>query len=196
MWYFSWILGVLLACSLGIINVLRLEAQLALVKENEVLDPLTRLLCRDSMMTRIAEKVDNSRRSGLPFSLLYLSLRDFKVKHALLDHEMDTTLLRVVETMKKDIRIGVDIAARVGEEAFLLALPGASQDRAERIAHKLQSDIQAQVKTPGDIAVEARVSVVEYSDHAGQFRADGLNTAEEAEKLLTIAKVQLDELAA
>ncbi|MEE9339309.1 MAG: cytochrome bd-I oxidase subunit CydX, partial [Methylococcaceae bacterium] len=27
MWYFSWILGVLLACSLGIINVLRLEAQ-------------------------------------------------------------------------------------------------------------------------------------------------------------------------
>ncbi|WP_407314953.1 cytochrome bd-I oxidase subunit CydX [Pseudomonas sp. nanlin1] len=26
MWYFAWILGVLLACSLGIINVLWLEA--------------------------------------------------------------------------------------------------------------------------------------------------------------------------
>ncbi|MEQ1529225.1 MAG: cytochrome bd-I oxidase subunit CydX, partial [Methylococcales bacterium] len=33
MWYFSWILGLLLACSLGIINVLRLEAQDALEKE-------------------------------------------------------------------------------------------------------------------------------------------------------------------
>lgn len=27
MWYFAWILGVLLACSLGIINVLWLEAE-------------------------------------------------------------------------------------------------------------------------------------------------------------------------
>jgi len=26
MWYFAWILGVLLACSFGIINALRLEA--------------------------------------------------------------------------------------------------------------------------------------------------------------------------
>lgn len=26
MWYFAWILGILLACSAGIINVLRLES--------------------------------------------------------------------------------------------------------------------------------------------------------------------------
>lgn len=195
MWYFSWILGVLLACSLGIINVLRLEAQLALARENEVLDPLTRLLCRDSMMIRIGEKVDNSRRSDLPFSLLYLSLDRFKVKHALLDHEMDTTLLRVADTMKQDIRIGIDIAARVGEEAFLLALPGASHERAERIAHKLKRDIYERVKTPGGIAVEAEVGVVEYSNHAEQFRSDGLDTMEEAEKLLAIVKSELEKTA-
>ncbi len=27
MWYFAWVLGVLLACSIGIINLLWLEAQ-------------------------------------------------------------------------------------------------------------------------------------------------------------------------
>lgn len=26
MWYFTWILGILLACSVGIINVLRMES--------------------------------------------------------------------------------------------------------------------------------------------------------------------------
>jgi cytochrome bd-I ubiquinol oxidase subunit X len=26
MWYFAWVLGILLACSVGIINVLRMEA--------------------------------------------------------------------------------------------------------------------------------------------------------------------------
>lgn len=196
MWYFSWILGVLLACSLGIINVLRLEAQLALAKESEAVDPLTNLLCRDSMLSRLQEKVENSRRNGLPFSLLYISLRDFKMRHALLDHEMDTTLLKVVETMKKDIRIGVDIAARMGSEDFVLALPGASHDRAARIADKIKNDIYQQVKTPTDIPVEAGLSVVEYSSHVEDFIADRLTTQQEVDELLAIAADKCIEAAA
>ncbi len=47
MWYFTWILGLLLACSLGIINVLRLEAQEAWDKEHISLDPLTQLMNKD-----------------------------------------------------------------------------------------------------------------------------------------------------
>jgi cyd operon protein YbgT len=35
MWYFAWILGVLLACSFGIINVMWLEATDTLDKEPE-----------------------------------------------------------------------------------------------------------------------------------------------------------------
>jgi len=35
MWYFTWILGVLLACAFGIINGLWLEAQEFLDKEQE-----------------------------------------------------------------------------------------------------------------------------------------------------------------
>jgi cyd operon protein YbgT len=34
MWYFTWILGVLLACSFGIINALWLEAADARAREN------------------------------------------------------------------------------------------------------------------------------------------------------------------
>lgn len=33
MWYFAWILGVLLACAFGIINVMWLEAEEALDKD-------------------------------------------------------------------------------------------------------------------------------------------------------------------
>ncbi len=35
MWYFTWILGVLLACSVGIINLLWLEAQDSLEERTE-----------------------------------------------------------------------------------------------------------------------------------------------------------------
>jgi len=34
MWYFAWILGVLLACSFGIINVMWMEAEEMLGSEN------------------------------------------------------------------------------------------------------------------------------------------------------------------
>lgn len=34
MWYFTWILGVLLACALGVINVLWLESETDLDKDS------------------------------------------------------------------------------------------------------------------------------------------------------------------
>ena len=35
MWYFTWILGVLLACAFGIINVMWLEAERSLGEDGE-----------------------------------------------------------------------------------------------------------------------------------------------------------------
>lgn len=187
MWYFSWILGVLLACSLGIINVLRLEAQEALAKENEVVDPLTRLLSKETMLQRLREKVDNSKRNGLPFSVVFLSLRDFRSLYAVPDHELDTTLLKVVDKMKQDIRIGVDLASRVSNEEFVLALPGAQMDRAQKIAEKIKDDIKESVKTPSNIAVDVKVGVAEYSRYLDSFQQDNLVGVEEAEALLNVA---------
>jgi len=188
MWYFSWILGVLLACSLGIINVLRLEAQEALAKENVTLDPLTQLLTRESVLGRLREKVDNSKRNGLPFSLIYLSLTDFKRKHQLADHEMDTTLLNVVASIKSDIRLNLDIPARVGEEDFLLALPGAPEERAEMIANRIKQNILVNVKTPVEnLPVVIGVGFVEYSHHADYISEEVLMGMDELEALLNIA---------
>jgi cyd operon protein YbgT len=187
MWYFSWILGVLLACSLGIINVLRLEAQEALAKENVAIDPLTQLLARESVIERLQEKVDNSKRNKMPFSLLYLSLTDFKIKHQLPDHEMDTTIMNVVTSIKNDIRVGLDIAARVGDEEFILALPSASIERAEMIASRIKENILVNVKTPGHIPVVIDVGVAEYSQHSELLAEEVLMGMEEVEALLNIA---------
>ena len=187
MWYFSWILGVLLACSLGIINVLRLETLEALDKENVAVDPLTHLLARESVLERLKETVDNSKRNGMPFALLYLSLTHFKKKHQLPEHEMDTTILKVVASIKNDIRDDLDIAARVGEDDFLLVLPGASLDRAEIIAGRIKENIFANVKTPGDISVEIGVGVAEYTQQTGFFSEQFFTGADEVEALLNIA---------
>jgi len=188
MWYFSWILGVLLACSLGIINVLRLEAQEALARENLAIDPLTQLLARESVLERLHEKIDNSKRNSMPFSLIYISLTDFKLKHQLADYVMDTTLLEVVASIKADIRAGLDIAARVGEEDFLLALPGATYEKAEITADKIKQNILQNVKTPArGLAVEVGIGFAEYSHDAEMISEEVQMGMSEVEALLNIA---------
>jgi len=187
MWYFSWILGVLLACSLGIINVLRLEAQEALEKENIVVDPLTQLLARESVLERLQEKVDNSKRNEMPFSLLYISLTDFKNKHQLAEYEMDTTIFKVVETLRLDIRNGLDIAARVGDDDFVIALPGISLERVEVIAERIKRNIFVNVTTPKKVAVDIAIGFVEYTDHTEVIAEEMEMGMGEVEALLSIA---------
>ena len=188
MWYFTWILGLLLACSLGIINVLRLEAQEALAKENIPLDPLTQLLTKAGILPRLREKVENSKRNGSPFSLVFISLMPFQKQHQLPVHEMEAVLRAVVEIVKKDIRIGLDLAARFDEACFLLTLTGAPLQKAEEVARLIKDDIHTSLKTADQIAVEAQSGAAEYSEHSLKFAADISTTEEEVQALIQVAQ--------
>ena len=182
MWYFTWILGLLLACSLGIINVLRLEAQETWDKEHIPLDPLTQLMTKDTMLGRLKEKVENSKRNGFPFSILYISLKDFKAKNNVPAFEMDGILRSVADCFKEDIRAGVDIAARMDEQDFLIAMPGSPLKKAEEIAAQVKNEIMERVKAPG-LVVEVSTGVAEYSAHPEKF----ITTVHEVDELIRIA---------
>jgi cyd operon protein YbgT len=188
MWYFTWILGLLLACSLGIINVLRLEAQESLAKETIPLDPLTQLLTKASILQRLREKVENSKRNGSPFSLVFISLMPFQKQHNLPVHELEAVLRGVVEVLKKDIRIGLDLAARFDEACFLLTLTGAPLQKAEEVARIIKNDVLATVKTADDIAVVVQSGAAEYSVHALEFTADVASIEQEVQALIQVAQ--------
>jgi len=177
----------LLACSLGIINVLRLEAQETWDKEHIPVDSLTQLITRDAMLVRLKEKIENTRLSGFPFSLIFISLSEFKNKHNLRPYEMDATLRGVVDCLKEDIRNGLDIAARMDEQDFVIAMPGAPLHRAEQVALKVKSDILKKVRAPLDLAVEINIGVAEYSEHASEFGEEIENIEHEVNELLKIA---------
>jgi cyd operon protein YbgT len=188
MWYFTWILGLLLACSLGIINVLRLEAQEALAKETIPLDPLTQLLTKASILQRLREKVENSKRNGSPFSLVFISLMPFQKQHNLPVHELEAVLRGVVDVLKKDIRIGLDLAARFDEACFLLTLTGAPLAKAEEVARIIRTDILSTIKTADEIAVVAQSGAAEYSEHSGSFSADVSSLEQEVQALIQVAQ--------
>ena len=184
MWYFTWILGLLLACSLGIMNVLRLEAQETWDKEHIFLDPLTRLMTKDTMLGRLKEKVENSKRNGFPFSVLFISLKDFKARNNLPAFEMDAILRSVADCFKVDIRAGVDIAARMDEQDFLIAMPGSPLKKAEEIAVRVKNEITGRVKAPNSLVVEVATGVAEYS----AYSANLATIAHEVDELIRVAR--------
>jgi cyd operon protein YbgT len=184
MWYFTWILGLLLACSLGIINVLRLEAQETWDREHIPLDPLTQLMTKDTMMGRLKEKVENSKRNGFPFSILFISLKDFNARHNLPVYEMDAILRSVVDCFKEDIRAGVDIAARMDEQDFLIAMPGSPLNKAEEIAARVKHEISERVKAPRGLLVDVAAGVAEYSGYL-ESSATATNDVDELIRVAT-----------
>lgn len=74
MWYFAWILGVLLACAFGIINVLWLEAQESLEQDSVVLDPLTKNLIRFEFLSILREKIEQFQFEQRPFCVMMIGL--------------------------------------------------------------------------------------------------------------------------
>ena len=134
------------------------------------------------MMGRLKEKVENSKRNGFPFSILLISLIAFKTKNNLPAYEMDTLLRSVVDCLKEDIRTGVDIAARMDEYGFIIAMPGSPLKKAEEIAVRFKNTISERVKAPNGLLVEVTTGVAEYS-----INAEKLSTTLEVDKLISIA---------
>jgi len=134
------------------------------------------------MLERLREKVENSKRNGFPFSILFISLKDFKAKNNLPEFEMDAILHSVADCFKEDIRAGVDIAARMGEQDFLIAMPGSPLKKAERLAAQIKNGISERVKAPG-MVVEIATGVAEYSPPPEESAA----TTDEVDELIRIA---------
>ncbi|HEY8159762.1 MAG TPA: GGDEF domain-containing protein [Methylobacter sp.] len=164
--------------------MLRLEAQETWDKEHIPVDPLTQLMTKDTMLNRLKEKIENSKRNGFPFSVLFISLKNFKAKNNLSDFEMDAVLRNVADCFQEDIRAGVDIAARMGDQDFLIALPGSPLKKAEQVASQIKQEITACVKAP-HLVVDVATGVAEYSSPAApeEFSA----TTNEVDELIRAA---------
>ncbi|MDO9424594.1 MAG: diguanylate cyclase [Methylobacter sp.] len=165
--------------------MLRLEAQETWDKEHIPLDPLTQLMTKDTMLGRLMEKVENSKRNGFPFSILFISLKDFKTRNNLPASEMDAILRNVVDCFKQDIRAGVDIAARMDEQDFLIAMPGSPLKKAEEIAAQIKNEISERVKAPG-LVVKIATGVAEYSAPPEESAA----ATNEVDELIRVATVK------
>lgn len=137
MWYFTWILGVLLACAFGIINALWLESQEGMEQHTAVLDPLTKLPARVEFLTALEQAIEQYKANHAIFTVLLVGLSSFKSLSDDNSTTLDQSVLTVADIIKQEIRRPIDFVSRYDAATFAIILPATNAVTALPIARRM-----------------------------------------------------------
>ncbi len=124
--------------SIAIINA-RLHQQVA----NQALrDSLTTLPNRRALDTRLEAEVQQSARTGLPFSLLMMDLDGFKAINDTYGHPVGDTLLAQFAQHLNQFKRSADFLARYGGDEMTMLLPETDPAGARQVTERLKAHMQ------------------------------------------------------
>jgi len=115
-----------------------------------IIDPLTGLLNRNPLLTRVRELTEQSHVTKLPIGIVLGDLDHFKAINDTYGHTRgDAVLKDVAYVLRKELRT-LDLLYRIGGEEFLVLLPGSTLDDATDIAQRLRVAVEATTLGDGD----------------------------------------------
>lgn len=118
-----------------------LKIKLENEKELARRDPLTDSLNRRSFFDLAEHEINRSHRYGLPLTVAYIDLDNFKAVNDQLGHQTgDDLLMTVVSTIRSHIRSS-DILARFGGDEFVILLPDTPGEAALKFLNKLHDHL-------------------------------------------------------
>ena len=106
-------------------------------------DPLSELLNRRGLDERLEAEVSRAEREGAPLGAVAFDLDHFKQINDEHGHEIGDRVLVWLGALLKEQGRGVDVAARVGGEEFVVLLPGADHDAAHAFAERVRLAVAA-----------------------------------------------------
>ncbi|MEO6519703.1 MAG: diguanylate cyclase [Pseudoxanthomonas sp.] len=154
-------------------------------QEHAERDWLTGVMNRGGIEHRLDWAVLNTRREGLPLSLLFLDLDDFKRVNDRFGHAVGDSCLRaVVRVISAELQYG-DQLGRLGGEEFVVGLPGSDSGRAVALAEHLRGRIEVECRQVDGVPVGVTVSI-------GVAQCDGSDNVaalvKRADKAMYLAK--------
>lgn len=142
-------------------------------------DPVTGLCARPGIEPWLTREIAHARREGKPLTLLLLGLDDFsQVGTSFGETYANIALQEFAKHLKRASR-GTDLAARLGEEEFMLGLPDCAVGAAQKILDRLPV---LEVKCGGkQFSVTCSTATIDYQ--AGEAPAEFLKRADDLLKL-------------
>lgn len=131
------------------------------------LDPLTELLNRRGMqdaLDRISQRV---RQGDPPFTALLVDLDGFKQINDRYGHDAGDHVLRETARRIRNAVRPTDVVSRIGGDEYLVALPGYSGAKAQRLAERVRRAISAGPVATGSGPVMVTASIGSAEIDAG-----------------------------
>jgi diguanylate cyclase (GGDEF)-like protein len=129
------------------------------MREASLVDPLTGCATRAEGGRRLEAELRRAQRSGTTLAVLMLDLDHFKSINDRFGHKTGDAALTVLgETLLTTLRAS-DVRCRWGGEEFLLVLPDANVERAQRAADKLRQTIARTPVGAGDQVINVTASI-------------------------------------
>ena len=107
-------------------------------------DHLTGTLNRETMLSMLFRETDRVQRMRGSLCLLLIDVDDFSHWNAELGHQACDDLLSQVARRVERLMRSYDLLGRIGDDEFLLALPGCSTVNAVMLAERLRMDVFAE----------------------------------------------------
>ncbi len=103
-------------------------------------DPLTGLLNRRAFLEELPRHIDRLERDGMPGTLMFTDLDNFKAVNDRLGHEMGDQLLRCAADLLRTAVRPTDLVARLGGDEFAIWLNGSDHMTAAERAERLRTE--------------------------------------------------------
>ena len=106
-------------------------------------DPLTEISNRRSFLDAAGAELARARRTGNPFSLMYIDLDNFKHVNDTFGHQAGDSLLRTIGAELRSATRATDVVARLGGDEFAVLLPETDREGAADAAAKVRARLHA-----------------------------------------------------
>lgn len=118
-----------------------LKLQMEKVKQEIIIDPLTRTYNRRAYDDKIKQEIMGFQRYSRPTALAIVDIDHFKNVNDTYGHRTGDGVLRILSgLMKKEIR-EIDVLARYGGEEFALILPHTSYEQALEVSERIRQKV-------------------------------------------------------
>jgi diguanylate cyclase (GGDEF)-like protein/PAS domain S-box-containing protein len=142
-------------------NTPQIAAQRAIeqLEKEAMIDPLTGLANRRYIDIVLDNKIDETRRYGLNFGLLFIDIDHFKSINDKYGHDVgDKVLLTVANTMSNMIRSS-DILGRWGGEEFIVIVLITEHNHLSAVAEKLRASVEKAITEDKGRQIEVTISI-------------------------------------
>ncbi len=157
-------------------NLLRIQE----LEELAFLDPLTRLANRAYMEKELATRLEESRRYGMSFGVLFVDVDHFKTFNDTWGHETGDQVLKVVsDTMTSNSR-PFDSFGRWGGEEFLGIIRNTDREGLTVSGERLRRAIEGAYILQGDDKLTVTVTLGGAIFRSGESATDLVRRADEA----------------